>query len=93
MLVMKIQTRGRKKEFGIEKRKTLSLKETNKIEEQRNKKEKRLIKNGKRDPKCLSQRWVRWKTRIRLTKHHKVGVREEGLDMVGNKTSLNKKED
>lgn len=36
MLVMKIQTRGRKKEFGIEKRKTLSLKEINKIKEQKN---------------------------------------------------------
>lgn len=92
MWVMKIPTRGRKKEFGIEKRKTLSLKEINKTEEQKNKKEKRLIKNGKRDPKCLSQKLVRWKTMIRLIKQNKVGVKEESLDMGGNKTRLNRKE-
>lgn len=69
------------------------LKEINKIEEQKNKKANRLIKNGKRDPKCLFQRLVRWKTMIRLIKPNKIGSKEESLDMVGNKTSLSRSED
>lgn len=93
MLEIKTQIGERNREFGTEKRGILFGKKINKIEEQSNKKVNKLIKSGKRDPKCLSLRLVKCKTKIKLIRLNKVGFKEENLDMDGKKISHNRNEE
>lgn len=65
MLQIKTLIRERSREFGISKKRTLFGKKTNRIEVQKNKKENKLIRSGRKDLKCSFLKLVRWKIKIK----------------------------
>lgn len=93
MLEIKTQIEERNREFGIDKRGILFGKKINKIEERSKKKVNKLIKSGKKDPKCLFLKLVKCRMKIKSIKLNKVGFKEENLDMDGKKISHNRSEE
>ena len=77
-----------RKEYGTRRRRTLCGRKIKKTSTLRKKKERKLIKNGRKETICPFLKLEKWRIKIKPTGPNRTGATEGWVDMDGSRANL-----